>query len=138
MPFGTFTRRAALALAMAVPLGIGSAAAGDFYSHNGSTMELFSNGNSVSIVYANPKSSLRRLGVRPGTVLFRGRYSGRGPTGTAYVFRSGCRPAGYNVEGPITATGIYLKGAAPIRPRGSCNVSNYSWNSGNAELNFYN
>lgn len=121
------------AAAAAVP-----AMAGDYYDHNGSLMELDVHADIVTIRYADPKPSLRRLGVRPGTVLFQGRYSGRGLAGTAYVFRAGCAPAGYSVSGPaVGGGGIILSGAAPVRPRGSCQVTGYTRNSGNARLEFW-
>ena len=129
--------RAALAGLGLLAATAAPALAADYYSHNGSTMVLTESGNNVTIRYHRPKSSLRRLGVSEGTVLFRGHYSGRGLAGTAYVFRAGCKPAGYSVAGPAVANGIILSGAAPVRRKGSCAVTGYSRNSGNAQLEFW-
>ncbi|MBO0902091.1 hypothetical protein [Jiella sonneratiae] len=131
------TSCATLALALAFCLGTGTALAFDLYEHNGSLVRLTERNGLVTISYQNPKSSLRKLGVRNGTVLFTGRFKGRGLAGTAYVFRKGCQPAPYDVAGPATGGGsIYLSGAAPVRARGSCAVTGYSERSGNARLVF--
>lgn len=130
VPFLVVTAIAALA-------GAAPASAFDLYDHNGSLMRLDDNGGSVTIRYQNPKPSLRKHGVHRGTVLFRGRFEGRGLAGVAYVFRQGCEPAAYNVSGPASGGGrIYLAGAAPIRQKGSCRVTGYSERSGNARLVF--
>ncbi|MCE7028137.1 hypothetical protein [Jiella avicenniae] len=142
MPSRTSIRCARLALsaaALAAGLMVGTvpAVAYDLYDHNGSLMRLDDSGGRVTIRYETPKRGLAKHGVRPGTVLFRGRFEGRGLAGVAYVFRQGCEPAAYNVAGPATGGGtIYLTGAAPIRAKGSCRVTGYSENSGNARLVF--
>ena len=47
------------------------AAARDYaYDHNGSRMKVSVNGAEVRIVYERPRSGLRGVGVRPGTLLF--------------------------------------------------------------------
>lgn len=128
---------ASSALCLATVTAAAPALAADFYDHNGSLMELSVHADRVTIRYHDPKPSLSRLGVRPGTLLFEGYYSGRGLEGTAYVFRAGCQPAGYSVAGPAVADGIILSGAAPVRPKGSCRVTGYTRNSGNARLEFW-
>ena len=137
----TVARAAALAIATAAATGAAPAMADEgpeIFTHNGSLMEVFIHADEVTISYARPKSSLRRLGVRPGTVLFQGGYTRNGIAGTAYVFRSGCQPAGYAVSGPdLRGQGIVLSGAAPVRPKGSCRVTGYTRNSGNARLEFW-
>ena len=127
----------AVVIAAALAVGTPSALAYDLYDHNGSLMRLDDRGGRVTISYQNPKRGLAKHGVRPGTVLFRGRFEGRGLAGVAYVFRKGCEPAAYNVAGPAVGGGrIYLSGAAPIRPQGSCRVTGYSERSGNSQLVF--
>ena len=112
---------------------------GVFWGHNDSYMSIIRSGNSVTIRYADPKSSLRRHGVRRGTVLFRGQMSGSRIRGTAYTFKQGCQPASYNVsgnysEGDYGVKTIVLRGAAPIRE--GCEVVGYTRNSSNARLEF--
>ena len=108
------------------------------FDHNGSLMTIdIARG---TIVYKQPRSGLARL-VQPGTVLFRGTIVENGPVlGTAFVFRRGCRPAGYPVTGHFHGTvlngSLVVEGAAPVRPKGSCRVTGYSSRSGNASLVF--
>jgi len=140
MPFSRAIRAGALSVLMGISasaMGAGAARAYDLYDHNGSLMRLDERGGRVTISYEEPKRSLYKHGVRPGTVLFEGRFQGRGLAGVAYVFRQGCQPAAYNVAGPAAGGGvIYLSGAAPIRAKGSCRVTGYSERSGNARLVF--
>lgn len=113
---------------------------GEYWDHNGSYMSIIRDGNSLTIRYVDPKSSMRRHGVRPGTVLFRGRITGSRIRGTAYTFRRGCQPASYNVSGRFerndtySAHRVYLNGASPVRE--GCEVVGYTRNSGNAHLEF--
>lgn len=112
---------------------------GVFWGHNNSYMSIIRNGDSVTIRYADPKSSLRRHGVRRGTVLFRGQMTGNRIRGTAYTFKQGCQPASYNVSGRYTEADygvktIVLRGVAPIRE--GCEVVGYIRNSSNARLEF--
>lgn len=112
---------------------------GVFWVHNNSYMSIIREGNSVTIRYADPKSSLRKHGVRRGTVLFRSQMTGSRIRGTAYTFRQGCQPASYNVsgrhtEGDYGVKTIVLSGAAPIRV--GCEVVGYTRNSSNARLEF--
>ncbi|MEM1376496.1 MAG: hypothetical protein AAGG69_03820 [Pseudomonadota bacterium] len=107
--------------------------------HNGSLMEIRVNNGQAQIIYARPKASIARVGVRPGTVLFSGVQSGGNYSGQARVFRSGCAPALYNVSGSIRVVGevgrrLTLTGAAPVRS--GCDVTGYTMNSGNARLDF--
>lgn len=107
--------------------------------HNGSLMEIRVNNGQAQIVYARPRSSIARVGVTPGTVLFSGVHSGGNYSGQARVFRSGCAPALYNVSGSIRVVGevgrrLTLTGAAPVR--NGCTVTGYTMNSGNARLDF--
>lgn len=110
------------------------------FGHNGSLMLVdYKNG---IIAYKSPKKSI--LGpISPGQVLFKGRpwdYSetGRPIEGTAYVFKKGCSPAPYRVKGQLEGTWhtFVLRGAAPVRKKGSCEIERYSLKSPNAELYF--
>jgi len=102
------------------------------WNHNGSEMLLQSSGSSRIITYHNPR---RGISARPGQLLFEGRRVGNRYSGTAYTFRSGCRPAPYRVSGRLTSeTRIVLTGAAP--KRSGCRVIGYTRNSGNSRLVF--
>lgn len=114
---------------------------GGTWDHNSSAMRVEQSGNSIRILYSRPKSSIRKHGVRGGTVLFHGRISSSGQiNGTAYIFRQGCRPAGYTVSGSVRvssgrARSITLSGASP--QRSGCRVVGYTRNSSNSRLMFY-
>ena len=135
---------AALAGAMALPATFAHAqdsmfGHGVYWYHNDSAMTILRDGRSLQIRYADPRSSLRRHGVRRGTVLFRGQITGGRIRGTAYTFKRGCQPASYNVSGRLVSEGygvntIVLRGAAPIRE--GCEVVGYTRNSSNARLEF--
>ena len=98
----------------------------DYYSHNGSMMEIDAcTDGQFTISYENPKSSLRKHGVVPGTLLFEGRFweSGginlRKVTGTARLFKKGCAPALYQVDGYLLENNVLeLSGTAPVRKNG--------------------
>ena len=85
-----------------------------YVDHNGSLMEVVSNGNGGMIIrYAQPRPSLYHWGVGPGTVLFHGGWQGNRIVGTAYVF--GCGPIPYPVSGAPDRNGVLvLEGLAPI------------------------
>lgn len=109
---------------------------GMFMGHNGSTMQEFSELNS-------PKVEYRYSTVRPGMsahdgdVLFRGTKSDRGELkGTAYVFKRGCPPAGYEVTGRQTNDRVVLRGAAPVHAATSCDIIRHDRNVGSATLVF--
>lgn len=101
--------------------------------HNGSRMSALR--EKGLILYLEPKASIAGT-IRPGTVLFRG-VLGKKISGTAYVFKGGCAPAPYHVEGRnYDITGFVLKGAAPIRDPHSCAILGYTRASRNARLVF--
>jgi hypothetical protein len=95
----------------------------------------------VTIRYAEPRPTMRRQGVRDGTVLFHGGVLNRDRLrGTAYVFRDGCEPAPYDVSGtfdPNTGQQQFeLHGAAPKREPDGCRVTHYSESSDSTTLAF--
>lgn len=94
------------------------------------------------IIYKEPKPSISKT-IKPGDVLFRGEPwdmydSNAAIRGTAYVFRKGCKPEPYQVTGGLSRTWhkLVLRGDAPVRKKGSCEVASYSKEGGNAELVF--
>jgi len=125
---------ACLAALVIAPL---SAQAQTLMQHNGSVMMTYFNGGAISIYYEAPREGIRDVGVRQGTLLFNGQTAPYGQTGeevwgTARIFKAGCSPATYSVEGFYNyATGdITLYGIAPVFVSGnSCRISHYAYNS---------
>lgn len=113
-----------------IPHSIASDCDRDFYSHNGSMMEIDAcPDGGFTISYENPKASLRKHGVGPGTLLFEGRFWDTGGmglrkvTGTARLFKNGCPPALYQVDGYWLEDNVLeMSGAAPVRRKG-CQAS---------------
>lgn len=95
------------------------------------------------IIYKEPKPSIRGV-VKPGDVLFYSEMpwdmydSSATISGTAWVFKKGCDPVGYRVQGGLRKTWhtLVLRGEAPVRKKGSCEIAGLSKTSGNAELVF--
>jgi hypothetical protein len=75
----------------------------------------------IEITYDAPRSGLP---VARETLLFRGRRDGARYSGTAYIFKSGCAPAPFAVQGmeDVRREAIVLTGALPHRIPGSCDV----------------
>lgn len=94
------------------------------WSHNGSTMEVVEAKGRFEIRYASPKELLRRNGVAPGTVLFSGIRDRTEVRGTAYVFKKGCPPAGFEATGGIATDGAYMEitGTEVPQRNAACNV----------------
>ncbi|MER0236778.1 hypothetical protein [Fulvimarina sp. MAC8] len=100
------------------------------YQHNGSRMLIHAcSSGGITIGYDRPRQGMRAQGVRPGTMLFRGRFWGSGGPnlrrvrGTAHLFKRGCNPAGYEVEGYwMENNTLQIGGWAPVRKNG-CRVS---------------
>lgn len=97
----------AMAVSMSVAGAIattGAAYADSCWNHNGSTMRLKASGNSRWFYYENPRSVLRRAGVRRGTLLFKGSNNGGYYSGTTRVFSKYCpgNPLKYHAEGPVS------------------------------------
>lgn len=97
-----------------------SAHAQTIWNHNGSDVELTSDGPTRVITYLQPRYGLP---VTRGTVLFRGTANGSRYSGTAYVFSSRCGAYGYAVSGDVNVPqkSIILYGEAPAIDS-SCNV----------------
>jgi hypothetical protein len=91
------------------------------FLHNNSWVWVFARAG--LIVYYKPSDAMKGL-VRPGDVLFRGNISRGGVAGTAYAFRQGCPPLGYEVGGPEfdgdPAGTIIMKGRRPMRAGHRC------------------
>ena len=81
------------------------AAADSCWDHNGSLMRLVAEGDKRWLYYENPRSVLRKAGVRGGTLLFDGVKNGNWYSGAARVFSKHCpgQPLEYFVEGPVRA-----------------------------------
>jgi hypothetical protein len=94
-----------------------------FWNHNGSMVELVSDGAIREFHYWQPRPGLP---VTMGTVLFRGTANGNRYSGTAYVFSRVCGAIGYNVSGTVAVDqkSITLYGKAPF-VNSNCNVLGY-------------
>lgn len=106
--------------------------------HNGSKMQVKIDGSYFGISYQTPKRSLRKHGVRSGTILFTGELRARTVEGEAKVFRQGCSAEPYWVSGSYRAgtQSFTLRGEAPRRVTGGCEVIDYTSSSSNARLRF--
>ena len=134
------SRSLAACLAMsALAVGAAQAETEAFtYWHNGSKMLVSIDGSDFVITYDTPKRSIRKHGVEEGTVLFSGQWVGRSLEGEAYVFRRDCSPEPYQVSGSYRSgeRKFTLRGAAPQRESGGCEVVDYVNTGSNAILDF--
>ncbi|MGR3491985.1 MAG: SH3 domain-containing protein [Shimia sp.] len=114
------------------------AAAQDYtYDHNGSEMRVSVRGADVTITYTTPRSGLRGLGVRSGTLLFEGRASGGTLDGMTRLFHSNCGEVDYYVYGEFTpGRDFRLSGAAPVLSGMSCRIVDNVYDGPNANLLF--
>jgi len=90
--------------------------------HNGSLMIMTRSSNGhVEIRYEQPRAGMP---VTKGALVFTGQYDGKRNTytGVAYMFKRGCEPAPYPVDGAMTGPGVILSGSPPIRDRHSCAI----------------
>ncbi len=102
--------------------------------HNGSTMQMRTGaGNRVVIRYGSVRPGMP---VEEGAVLFRGTTDSGRLRGTAYLFKRGCQPVGYEVSGQQTHDRIVLRGAAPVHEAAGCGVIGHDETSPNARLEF--
>ena len=109
------------------------------WDHNGSVMVLEENGTKRKLVYAEPRGTLDTAGVRKGTVLFDGEEKADGRlAGYAKLFRVGCDPVDYFVEGSFDKSKgeILLQGQAPIYSGTGCKITGYSDDSTASSLTF--
>ena len=109
------------------------------WDHNGSLMVLEENGKKRKLVYSEPRGALDTAGVKRGTVLFDGEEKTDGRlAGYAKLFRAGCDPVDYFVEGSLdTSKGeILLQGQAPIYSGTGCKITGYSDDNTASSLTF--
>lgn len=101
------------ALAAAACLFAAPARADSLWSHNGSVVRLVADGAARLFYYEEPRPRMAAAGVRPGTLLFRGRRVGDAYEGVAHVFSRDCeRPGAFAVRGRVVGeTYIRLAGA---------------------------
>ena len=99
----TFSVISALGVAgVAISAPVYAASAASTWEHNGSTVALEKNGEKRRIVYVRPRAALKKAGVKRGTVLFSGKTKKGGRVaGYAKIFRTGCDPVDYFVEGKL-------------------------------------
>ena len=71
------------------------------WDHNGSVMYLVANGPSREFYYQKPRAGMLEVGVRPGSLLFRGEIENGEYPGTAYIFNPHCGQIPFQVRGPI-------------------------------------
>jgi len=102
------------------------------WNHNGSLMFLVEGeNNSRSIYYQFPRPTMTEIGARQGTLLFQGYEANGRWFGTAYLFKRGCPPIPYSVEGSLYSNDrggwhVHLRGAAPSEYIG-CDPITYAW-----------
>lgn len=130
-----------IAVAMtASPFLLGQASAQtSVWDHNGSLMRLEEKAKKRRFIYEEPRESLLGAGVKNGTVLFDGEEKSDGRlAGYAKLFRKGCGPIDYFVEGPYDkAKGeILLQGQAPIYSGNGCKITGYSDDGSASSLRF--
>lgn len=120
-------------------LAPGAAHANTDFEHNGSLMTMEQDGKKRKIVYTQPRSTLSPAGVKAGTVLFDGEEKADGRlAGYAKLFRAGCDPVDYFVEGAFDKTKgeLLLQGQAPIYSGEGCKITGYSDDNSASSLVF--
>jgi hypothetical protein len=107
----------------------------EMLDHNGSLVALTRPADrSIEIRYQQPRAALP---VSQGTVLFRGQEKAGVVSGTAFVFKQGCEPAGYQVTGKRDGGVLVLEGTAPHRDPRSCAIIAAQSVSKHSSLVFY-
>jgi len=96
------------------------------WTHNGSVMRLDAKGASRVFSYEKPRAGMRRVGARPGDVVFEGTREGTAYSGTAYMFSPNCGRTPYAVSGNVTPDDrrVMLEGQAPVLDA-DCKVTGY-------------
>jgi hypothetical protein len=114
-------------------------AAPSLWDHNGSVMQFEEKGQKRRFIYEEPRRALTPAGVKTGTVLFDGEEKKDGRlAGYAKLFRKGCDPVDYFVEGAYDkAKGeILLQGQAPIYTGNGCKITGYTDEGSASSLRF--
>jgi len=109
------------------------------WDHNGSLMRLETNDDKRRFVYDQPREALDSAGVKRGTILFDGKEKKDGRlAGYAKLFRTGCDPVDYFVEGPHDREKgkILLQGQAPIYSGDGCKITGYTDDGSASSLTF--
>jgi hypothetical protein len=109
------------------------------WDHNGSLVRLEEKEKKVRFVYAQPRDGLGQAGVKQGTVLFDGELKADGRlAGYAKLFRKGCDPVDYFVEGSRdnTKQEILLQGQAPVYAGEGCKITGYTDEGSGSSLKF--
>lgn len=121
---------------LALPVQANTTSAWD---HNGSLMRFEEDGKKRKFVYDRPREALATAGIRVGAVLFDGEEKTDGRlAGYAKLFRKGCDPVDYFVEGAYDkAKGeLLLQGQAPIYSGEGCKITGYSEEGTASSLRF--
>lgn len=94
-----------------------------YWDHNGSLVSLADNGSDRIFFYERPRAVLEAAGVTPGTILFKGSFSGSSMkyAGEAMLFSRKCGPIAYKMAGKVSADyrRVTLRGKRPVRD-GTC------------------
>lgn len=109
------------------------------WDHNGSLVRLELKEKKVRLVYAQPRGILGTAGVKQGTVLFDGEIKSDGRyAGYAKLFRKGCEPVDYFVEGSRDNNKgeILLQGQSPIYAGDGCKITGYTEEGSASSLKF--
>jgi hypothetical protein len=109
------------------------------WDHNGSLVRLEQKDKKVRLVYAQPRDGLGTAGVKQGTVLFDGELKTDGRfAGYAKLFRKGCDPVDYFVEGSRDPKKgeILLQGQAPVYAGDGCKITGYTDEGSASSLKF--
>jgi hypothetical protein len=109
------------------------------WDHNGSLMRLEVDGKKTRFVYEDPRGALAAAKVKSGTVLFDGKEKKDGRLeGYAKLFRKGCDPVDYYVEGAYDKEKgeILLQGQAPLYSGEGCKITGYTDEGSASSLQF--
>lgn len=127
------------ALAILPFAALSAKAASSQWDHNNSVMKLEESGKKHRFIYEEPRNALKAAGVKRGTVLFDGEVKKDGRlAGYAKLFRKGCDPIDYFVEGSYDENKgeIFLQGQVPIYSGKGCKITGYSDNGSASSLRF--